>query len=246
MRLQIEHEKKRKKKNVSKSPRTRYKTAPPPTVCVRSMYESGASSFPFPSLPAPSVVVSSRGNAWLHPVCRSRWRRRFCAPTLVGTPLGRVPKADAGERRKFDHLRRWPPWEQGRTQGRRVARNGGRGGNGDEAERCFALSPEDEEAAVVHRRKSQTAGLVYGPPGRSIDFTECTQGTAVHGPCLRTTTITDEGSAGVGPEEIQRVGPTSCFVPGTRARRGERRVGRMGCVGLHNGTFPPLHAFGSF
>jgi hypothetical protein len=51
MRLQIEHEKKRKKKNVSKSPRTRYKTAPPPTVCVRSMYESGASSFPFPSRP---------------------------------------------------------------------------------------------------------------------------------------------------------------------------------------------------
>jgi hypothetical protein len=186
---------------------------------------------PFPSLPAPSVVVSSRGNAWLHPVCRSRWRRRFCAPTLVGTPLGRVPKADAGERRKFDHLRRWPPWEQGRTQGRRVARNGGRGGNGDEAERCFALSPEDEEAAVVHRRKSQTAGLVYGPPGRSIDFTECTQGTAVHGPCLRTTTITNEGSAGVGPEEIQRVGPTSCFVPGTRARRGERRVGEDGLCG---------------
>jgi hypothetical protein len=116
-------------------------------------------------------------------------------------------------------------------------------GNGEEAEKCFALSPEDEEAAVVHRRKSQTADLVYGPPGRSIDFTECTQGIAVHRLCLRTTRITSEVSAGVGPEEIQRVAPTSCFVPGTRARRRVAEDGLCGPAQRDSPSAPCLWQF---
>jgi hypothetical protein len=127
--------------------------------------------------------------------------------------------------------------------GRHGSRAGGWRGIGEEAEKCFALSPEDEEAAVVHRRKSQTAHLVYGPPGRSIDFTECTQGTAVHRLCLRTTRITSEVSAGVGPEEIQRVAPTSCFVPGTRARRRVAEDGLCGPAQRDSPSAPCLWQF---
>ncbi|CAN6295902.1 unnamed protein product [Urochloa humidicola] len=50
---------------------------------------SRAGAPPFQFHPSPPPVVSSRNNAWLHPVCRWRWRWRLPAPTLAGTRLGK-------------------------------------------------------------------------------------------------------------------------------------------------------------